>query len=49
MSGHPMDVIRAKGIPTAEENYLTKPVLPEELLRRVREILGKKAKEGLGR
>ncbi len=49
MSGYPMDVIRSKGILTSEENYLTKPVSPEELLRRVREVLDKKAKEKLGR
>jgi len=39
MSGYPMDFIREKGVPPPVENYLAKPVSPEELLRRVREAL----------
>ena len=41
MSGYPIDFIKSKGISSTEENYLAKPVSPEELLRKVRETLDK--------
>jgi two-component system cell cycle sensor histidine kinase/response regulator CckA len=42
MSGYPIDFIQAKGIPSTKENYLAKPVSPEELLRKVRAALDKR-------
>jgi PAS domain S-box-containing protein len=40
-SGYAADIINQKGVLEKEYNFITKPVLPEELLRKVREVLDK--------
>jgi len=39
-----MDFIQAKGLTGTKENYLAKPVSPEELLQKMRETLHKRIK-----
>ncbi|WP_203473230.1 PAS domain-containing sensor histidine kinase [Dissulfurispira thermophila] len=40
-SGYPLDVIREKGILETGVSFISKPVLPDDLLRKVREVLDK--------
>ena len=39
-SGYPTDTIIRRGIAEARTNYTEKPYLPEDLARKIREILG---------
>jgi PAS domain S-box-containing protein len=39
MSGYSADIIHKKGVPEGEINFISKPVSPKELLRKVREVL----------
>jgi signal transduction histidine kinase len=39
ISGYTADIIVNKGIPVSSFNYITKPVMPEEFLLKVREVL----------
>lgn len=41
MSGHTFDIISKKGILKAEIDFISKPVMPDELLAKVREVLDK--------
>ncbi len=45
MSGYSADFIRTKGIPRTVGNYLAKPITPQELFRKVMEVLDNKEKE----
>jgi hypothetical protein len=38
-SGYTRDVVLDKGIEDKQFNFLSKPILPGELLRKVREVL----------
>ncbi|MCJ7603786.1 MAG: response regulator [Desulfobulbaceae bacterium] len=42
MSGYSADFIRTKGIPHTVGNFLAKPIVPQELFRKVMEVLDKK-------
>jgi hypothetical protein len=42
MSGYTADVIHKKGIFENERDFISKPVFPNEFLRKVREILDRK-------
>jgi PAS domain S-box-containing protein len=48
VSGHPIDMIRKKGIVDEHVEYLSKPAAPHDLLRRIREILNRKQCPGAG-
>jgi CheY-like chemotaxis protein len=39
MSGYTKDVVVGKGIMDDESGYITKPVIPHELLKKIRQIL----------
>jgi PAS domain S-box-containing protein len=39
ISGYTADIIHKKGIPESELNFLAKPLLPEKLLSKIREVL----------
>lgn len=41
-SGYPADIVRGKGILDEGLNFASKPIRPQELLDKVREVLGKK-------
>jgi hypothetical protein len=39
MSGYAADIIYKKGIIEEGQTFISKPVMPEELLKKVREVL----------
>jgi len=45
MSGYSADYIRTKGIPRTLGNYLAKPIVPQDLFRKVIEVLDKNEKQ----
>jgi len=42
LSGYPRDVIQAKGLPEEGLDFLVKPVLPRDLLHKIREVMAVK-------
>lgn len=41
LSGYTRDIINSKGLPEKGLNFLLKPVLPQDLLNKIREVIGK--------
>lgn len=40
-SGYALDIVKRKGLLEDDSNFISKPILPKELLRKVREVLDK--------